>query len=172
MTGRALLLALCVAATPALAAAPSEIAPVIHATAPHGEGDYTFLLMSAYQAQLWTDAPQWSMKTPFALTIIYHMGFSTDDFVSRAKDEMKHVDPSLTDGQLAAYSAAMTKVFPPVDKGDEITALYQPGKSVKIFKNGQPTGAVAVKGFAQPFFGIWLSPATSNPGLRQKLLGQ
>lgn len=172
MRVRALLLGFCLAATPALAAAPAEIAPVIHAKTPYGEGDYTFLLMTAYQAQLWTDAPQWSMRAPFALTIRYGMGFSTDDFVSRAIDEMKHVDPSLSQQTLDSYAAAMTKVFPPVEKGDEITALYRPGKPVKVFKNGAPTGSVAAKGFAQPFFGIWLSPASSDPTLRNMLLHQ
>jgi len=158
------------AATPVLGATPLEIAPIIHAIGPYGQGDYTALLMTVYKAQLWTDAPQWSMEAPFALTILYDMSFSTDDFVSRAKSEMKHVDPSLSDASLEAYGAAMEKVFPPVKSGDEITALFQPGKPVQIFKNGNPTGTVSEAGFAEPFFGIWLSPRSSSARLRKALL--
>jgi len=168
--GHGFLLAACLVASPAFAAAPPEIASVIHAATPYGEGRYAFLLVTPYEAQLWTDAQQWSMEAPFALTLRYHMDFSTDDFVSRARSEMKHVDPSLSDATLDSYGAAMTKVFPPVKDGDEITALYEPGKPVQIFKNGSPTGSVAEAGFAAPFFGIWLSPVSSARSLRKKLL--
>jgi hypothetical protein len=167
---RALFLMACLLATPAFAAAPTEIAPVIKAAKPYGAGKFTFLFSTAYEAELWTDAAHWSMDAPFALTIRYHMDFSTEDFVSRAKSEMKHVDPSLSDAVLDGYGAAMTKVFPAVKDGDEITALYEPGKPVQIFKNGTATGAMADPGFAKPFFGIWLSPKTSEKGLRKKLL--
>ena len=54
--------------------------------------------------------------------------------------------------------------------GDTVTALYQPGQPVKIFHNGAPTGEIADKGFAEPFFGIWLSPESSAPSLRAHLL--
>lgn len=156
---------------PAWAAPPKEIASVIHADAPHGKGTYTALVITAYDAELWTDAAQWSMDAPFALRLRYHMGFSTDDFVSRARSEMHHVDPALTDVQLDDFAKAMIPVFPPVKDGDTITALYQPGKPVTVFHNGAATGSIDAKGFAAPFFGIWLSPNSSAPGLRAALLG-
>jgi hypothetical protein len=166
----ALALAGCCWLAPAWAA-PREIAAVIHADAPHGKGSYTVLVITAYDAELWTDAAQWSMETPFALTLHYHMGFSTGDFVSRARSEMKHVDPALGDAQLDDFAKAMTPAFPAVKDGDTITALYQPGKPVAVFHNGVATGNIDAKGFATPFFGIWLSPKSSAPGLRADLLG-
>ena len=59
--------------------------------------------------------------------------------------------------------------------------LYQPGQPVRFFKNGAPTGEVSdssvgaparadAPGFAEDFFGVWLSPATSDPDLRKSLL--
>ena len=41
---------------------------------------------------------------------------------------------------------------------------------MKFFKNGAPTGEVNEPGFAQDFFGVWLSPNTSEPDLRKSLL--
>ena len=128
------------------------------------------LVNDRLQSPIVDGAPQWSMDAPFALTIRYDMSFSTDDFVSRAKAEMKHVDPTLSDANLEAYGTAMQQVFPPVKDGDEITALFQPGKPVQIFKNGNPTGDVREAGFAEPFFGIWLSPRSSSANLRKALL--
>lgn len=156
-------------AAPALAA-PTEIATVIHANAPYGKGSYGMIVVTAYDAELWTDAAKWSMDTPFALTLRYHMAFSTEDFVGRGLDEMKRVDPALDETARKRFGDAMTRVFPPVKDGDTITALYQPGQPVKIFHNGRLAGEIADKDFAEPFFGIWLSPKTSAPSLRANLL--
>jgi Chalcone isomerase-like len=160
----------CLIATPAWASAPTEIASVIHSDAPYGTGKYTFLLMTAYDAELWTDAPQWSMDKIFALTLRYHMDFSTNGIVSRSLEEMKHVDPSLSNTALSSYSDAMAKTFPSVKDGDEITALYEPGKPVRFFLNGAATGEIADATFATDFFAIWLSPQSSDLKLRQALL--
>lgn len=151
-------------------AAPAEVSSVIHAPAPYGKGSFGVLVITAYDAELWTDAKAWSMEAPFALTLQYHMAFSTDEFVSRGVSEMRHVDPSLDEATLKRFGDAMTKVFPAVKDGDTITALYQPGQPVKIFHNGAATGEIADKDFATPFFDVWLSPKTSGPSLRAHLL--
>ena len=156
------------AAAPALAA-PAEIAPVIHASAPYGSGKYSVLFITAYDAEMWTDAGEWSMNAPFALTLRYHIGFSSDYLFNRTLREMQHVDPKLDDATVARYRKAMA-FFAPASSGDEMTMLYQPGQPVKFFKNGAPTGEVSEPGFAEDFFGVWLSPATSDPDLRKALL--
>lgn len=160
---------LMLAPAPTRAAAPSEIASVIHAATPYGSGKYAVLFITAYDAEVWTDAAQWSMNAPFALTLRYHIGFSSDYLVNRTLREMKGVDPSLSDDTVARYRKAMA-FFAPASSGDEMTMLYQPGQPVRFFKNGAPTGEVSEPGFAEDFFGVWLSPATSDPGLRKALL--
>jgi hypothetical protein len=153
---------------PALAA-PAEVASVIHAATPYGSGKYSVLFITAYDTELWTDAPQWSMTTPFALTLRYHIGFSSDYLLNRTLREMRGVDPKLSDADIARYKKAMA-FFAPASSGDEMTMLYEPGQPVKFFKNGSPTGEVSEPGFAQDFFGVWLSPNTSEPDLRKSLL--
>ena len=159
---------LMVAPVPALAA-PAEIASVIHAATPYGSGKYAVLFITAYDTELWTDAPGWSMNAPFALTLRYHIGFSSDYLLNRTLREMKGVDPKLSDADIERYRKAMA-FFAPASSGDEMTMLYQPGEPVKFFKNGAPTGEVNEPGFAQDFFGVWLSPNTSEPDLRKSLL--
>lgn len=166
----ALALVSCALAASHTESPPAEIASVIHADKPFGAGSYGALFITAYDAQLWTDAPHWGMEAPFALTLRYRMGFSTDEIVSRSRSEMKHVEPVLDDGALRTYSQEMAAVFPPVRAGDELTALYEPGKPVRFFHNGTATGEIEDAGFAEDFFGIWLSPRTSAGGLRKKLL--
>jgi len=155
-------------ASPAIAA-PQEVSSVIHAATPYGTGKYSVLFITAYDTELWTDAHPWSMDAPFALTLRYHMGFSSSYLISRTLREMQHVDPRLSDADVARYRKAMA-FFAPASSGDAMTMLYQPGQPVRFFKNGAPTGEVSEPGFAQDFFGVWLSPETSEPDLRKSLL--
>ncbi|HEY2009247.1 MAG TPA: chalcone isomerase family protein [Rhizomicrobium sp.] len=157
------------AALPALAA-PPELANVIKADKPYGEGHMNFLFIKAYNARLWTDAPTWSMDAPFAMEITYGMGFDTDDLVERTIKEMKNVDPAISDTEVARLTPELDKVYPPVKSGDRLVALYVPGKPVMFSHNGQPTGSISGEGFTKDFFGIWLSPNTSAPSLRKDLL--
>jgi hypothetical protein len=163
------IIALLAAIAPALAA-PPEIANVIKSEKPYGEGHMSFLFIRAYNARLWTDAPNWSMDQPFAMEITYGMGFDTDDLVDRTIKEMKTVDPGISDADVAALTPQLNKVYPPVKSGDRLVALYVPGKPVTFTHNGQPTGAIAGDSFTKDFFGIWLSPNTSAPSLRKNLL--
>ena len=66
----------------------------------------------------------------------------------------------------------MTRLVPDVKSGDEVTGLYTPSGTIKFFRDGQLTGQVRDPEFAQNFFAIWLSPQTSEPSLRAKLLRQ
>lgn len=163
-------LALFLSAAAPVLAAPPELANVIKADKPYGEGHMNFLFIKAYNARLWTDAPTWSMDAPFAMEITYGMGFDTDDLVERTIKEMKNVDPAISDAEVARLTPELDKVYPPVKSGDRLVALYVPGKPVMFSHNGQPTGSIGGESFTRDFFGIWLSPNTSAPSLRKDLL--
>jgi hypothetical protein len=157
--------------TPAFAAAkPAEIASTIKAEQPFGHGSLTWLMIKAYDADLWTDAPRWSMQAPFALTLTYNMSFSVDEIVSRSVKEMKRDNAALSAADLARFRKFMTGAFTSVKSGDEITGLHTPDGTTQFFTNGRPTGQIKDPDFAQAFFGIWLSPSTSEPLLRARLL--
>jgi hypothetical protein len=149
---------------------PAEVARLVRAGQPYGAASLRFFFISAYDATLWTDAPQWSMQSPFALSLAYHFSFSADDIVARSLTEMRHDNPQLSDTTLARYHALLAAVVPSVKSGDEMTSLYTPDGTVRFFRDGAPTGQVRDPQFEQAFFGIWLSPTTSEPELRAKLL--
>ena len=166
------LLALAVAAAlaiPAIASTrPPELGNTITAEQPYGSGQLRWLVFTAYDAALWTDAPRWSMNAPFALTLRYRMSFTTGELVERTIEEMDRVSPS--NDAHAKFAQQLSRAFPAVSDGDRITALYVPGQPVRFFHNGRATAEMADPGFADPFFGIWLSPRTSEPRLREALL--
>ncbi len=150
---------------------PLEIASVIKAENPRGEGALKRLWLKGYDASLWTDAPEWSMDTTYALTLKYARDFSRDDLVERSIKEMEHAQP-LTAQQKKEYSAQLSNIFPNVHENDTITSLYEPSKGTTFFYNGKKTGEITDKEFAKKFLGIWLGPKTSEPELRQALIGQ
>jgi hypothetical protein len=160
-----------VLATRAFAATkPPAISEIVKAQQPYGTGTLSWFLIPAYDASLWTDAMHWSMQTPFALSLTYRMSFSSSAIVDRSVKEMKHDNPSLSDATLAGYRTTMASLFPSVASGDRITGLYTLDGTTRFFHNGQLTGQVHDPAFAQAFFGIWLSPQTSEPDLRANLL--
>jgi hypothetical protein len=161
------------AALPSFAAddaKPAEISNVIKSGMPYGAGKMHVLFMTAYDASLWTDAARWSMQAPFALSITYHFACSTSDIADRLLNEISHVDPGLSSATLAHYRSLIAGIFPDVKSGDHMTGLYTPDGTIRFYNDGQPLGQVHDASFAQAFFGIWFSPGTSEPGLRDKLL--
>jgi hypothetical protein len=149
---------------------PTELGGAINATKPYGSGSLTWLVFTAYDATLWTDAPQWSMSAPFALALQYRMSFTSEELVERTIEELVKVAPATPKASLPAYSASLRRAFPNVKDGDRITALYVPGGAVRFFHNGRQTAEIVDPAFAEPFFGIWFSPRTSEPRLRAGLL--
>jgi hypothetical protein len=65
----------------------------------------------------------------------------------------------------------MARLFPDVQKGDRITGLHQPGQAARFYLNGRLLGDISDPAFSRRFFGIWLSPQTSQPRMREQLLG-
>jgi len=163
---------LLLATSPAFAQAnkPQVIDKYIQANAPYGEGTMTRLFLKIYDASLWTDSPTWSMDSKFAFVIKYRMDIDGDDLVDRSIEEMQH-ESTLPEDKVIPYKEQLTKVFPDVKSGDTITALYDPKKGISFYHNDHVSGTIRDHDLAERFLLIWFSPKTSEPKLRQALLG-
>ncbi len=106
---------------------------------------------------------------PFALELSYLRDFEAEDIARRSIEEMQRQQP-IAPGLAAQWQRALEKAFPDVKAGDRITGLNLPGGGVRFITNGTPTGEIRDAQFARLFFGIWLSPQTSEPRLRESLL--
>jgi hypothetical protein len=58
-----------------------------------------------------------------------------------------------------------------VQAGDRITGVQRPREATRFFVNARAVGDVRDAEFTRLFFGIWLAPQTSEPRLRDALLG-
>ena len=77
----------------------------------------------------------------------------------------------IPDAQAKVWQQKLEAAFPDVQKNDRILGIYLPQtRTARFLTNGQPTGEVSDGDFARLFFGIWLSPQTSEPAMRKALL--
>lgn len=106
----------------------------------------------------------------FALELSYLRSFKGSDIARRSVDEMRNIEP-VTAEQGTRWQQALTQLFPDVQKGDRITGLHLPGEAARFFLNDRLLGDINDPDFSRRFFGIWLSPQTSQPRMREQLLG-
>jgi len=136
-----------------------------------GGGEFHKLLFHVYDATLYSDDGQFGWEKPYALKLDYKMSIDGADIAERSIDEMNSIEPVPKD-RAAKWLAEMKAIFPDVKKGDNITGINIPGKGAAFLKNGAKIGEINDVEFSRRFFEIWLSPKTSDKGLRSKLLGE
>jgi hypothetical protein len=142
-----------------------------------GQGRLRFLGLSIYDIRLWARADQpvtpesWPRQA-LALEIIYRRGLVGRLIAERSIKEMERAGP-LEAAQSERWLRDMTTWFPDVAEGDRLTGLHAPGTDApaRFFHNGQARGSADDAAFARRFFGIWLDEKTSEPALREQLLG-
>ena len=172
LAGAALLSARPAARAAADMAAPPELATELPGANWRGGGAMRFLGMRIYDVRLWSPVAVTGdgASQPLALELVYARNIKSDLIVSSSLREMQRVGP-FSDEQSARWAKAMAPLFPNITSGDRITGVQRPGQAARFFFNGALRGEVADAEFTRLFFGIWLSPRTSDPQLRQQLLG-
>jgi hypothetical protein len=153
---------------PGLAHAASEFEP----WARRGSATMRFLGLRIYEIELWAPAPvppeRWA-ELPLGLELRYQRALKGRDIAERSLREMRR-QAAVSDGDAAAWLAQMQQAFPDVQAGDRLGGRHEPGVGVQFYVNGQAGRRIEDAQFARLFFGIWLSPQTSEPALRQALL--
>ncbi|MBJ2163388.1 chalcone isomerase family protein [Acidovorax sp. IB03] len=137
-----------------------------------GQGTMRFFGLEVYQARLWVSpgfAPERYADQPLALALTYQRNFTAQAIAKRSIEEMRRVAPFGPE-QAERWQAALQAALPDVKPGDTLTGIYRPGGGAVFRMADKVVGEVADPEFARLFFGIWLSPNTSEPALRQALL--
>ncbi len=169
-----LALPLAAAAQNAAPRMPPELAGELPGARLQGSGRLTFLGLHVYDARLWTGAQpvgaEWS-AVPFALELQYARSLSGERIAERSLTEMRR-QGEIAEAVAERWLGNMKQLFPDVTAGDRITGLNLPGTGARFFVNGSFRGEPREADFARMFFGIWLSPRTSEPALREALLGR
>ncbi len=137
-----------------------------------GKQRLTYWGFQVYDARLWA-LPGFKKDNiasqPFALELAYLRDFDAIDVAERSITEMRR-SATISEAQAKTWIAEMVRVYPDFKKGDRVTGINRPGMGAAYLVNGKSTGEIRDVEFARLFFGIWLSPKTSEPKLRSALL--
>lgn len=154
-------------------AGPASLPEVVRessALSLRGEGILKFFGFKVYDARLWTPQKPHSTADVFALQLVYDMAFKGREIAERTIDEMRKVGYG-DEQKLKRWGEEMMRIFPDVKKGDTLIGVSIPSKGVKYYSRDKLIGSVDDAEFVKAFFDVWLSEKTSEPKLREKLLG-
>lgn len=156
------------------AAPPSFVQQALPAAALLGQGQMRFLGLRIYDARLWV-GPQFKAADfgdyPLALELSYYRAFKGTAIAQRSIDEIER-QGELAPALAQRWQKALAALLPDVQPGDRLTGLYQPGRGMQLWHGEQLLGNTDDAELARRFFAIWLSPRTSEPGLRSALLAR
>ena len=135
-----------------------------------GESRLQVLFWEIYDASFYATNGVYDPEKSFALSLTYLRGFSGSDIAQRSVDEIRRQGFS-DETVLASWMAQLDAIFPDVVEGDRITGISQPSEGTRFFLNGEWIGTITDQNLSRRFFDIWLSEKTSEPGMRDLLLG-
>ncbi len=110
-------------------------------------------------------------KSPIALEMRYLRNFDGSDLVKSSIDEIRRANP-IPNAEADRWRAALETALPDVKKGDRLVGINLPGEGMRMLHNGTETATVRDPKLAERFFAIWLGPKSSEPELRDALLGK
>lgn len=136
-----------------------------------GEARLKVLFWPIYDSRLYsTDGGYQSGQRPLRLEIQYLRDIDAEDLVERTAAEWEA--QQRTHPNQPQWLDILAQIWPDVSENDVIALELGEDRSSNFFVNGQPVGGIRDPLFGQHFLDIWLSPDTTRPGLRQRLLGQ
>ncbi|NJR72214.1 MAG: hypothetical protein HC782_03965 [Gammaproteobacteria bacterium] len=145
--------------------------PAAGALTKRGEAVLRFIGLKVYDIRLWTNAKPPHDSDLFALELVYDLGLKGAEIAKRSVEEMRKQGVS-DEAKLAKWLTAMNSVFPDIKKNDTLVGVSVPGKGARFYSKDKFIAEIADPEFAAAFFDIWLSPKTSEPRLRARLLNE
>jgi hypothetical protein len=154
--------------------APAISAEVIKRSIPNaqivGEGRLTYAFWDVYDATLYAPSGALKQNKPFALSLRYMREIKGEDIADRSVQEIRKQGFS-NEESLAIWHEQMKAIFPDVQDGTVLSAVFIPNQKTIFYHDNQPIGTIQDGEFTRLFSNIWLSEKTSEPELRKELLG-
>lgn len=135
-----------------------------------GNTMFSILFWDLYKSKLLTTTGEYPIDTSEKLIyeIEYLQGISSDDLIGRTVDEWEHLGLAPTSYQ--AYLPVLKEIWPDIKAGDSLTMLMDQSGTV-FYHNQTYVGVIEGAEFGPLFLDIWLAENTSQPDLRDELLG-
>lgn len=147
--------------------------PSLAGLQPAGRGRLTVWGFQVYDAALWVAPgfePAAFERHAFVLELAYLRDLDGADIARVSLEQMRRHAP-IAAAQAERWQAQLAALLPDVRRGDRLAGQHRPGQGLALFHNGRALGELADAQLARLFFAIWLGEASSEPRLREQLLG-
>jgi len=136
-----------------------------------GEGTLKVFFMEIYDLRLITDSPTFSWQNKFKLDFIYTRDLKKESVIKSSIKELRR-QSSVSESDMESWQGYLEQSIKPVQEGTHATVLWNPeGHIIFHYENSDPI-TIKDEGFARAFLNIWLGEETSQPKLRNQLLGK
>lgn len=136
-----------------------------------GQGKMSWLFIDLYKATLYSATGQYKQQHyPQALNILYHKNIAKEHLIRATQQQWQNLD--VKEKQSQQWLTKLNRIWPDISKGDELLFKVEEDGSGYFYHNNQLLGAVNNQQFSEAFLAIWLSKNSSEPKLRQQLLGE
>ena len=134
-----------------------------------GEYSFSYFIWDVYDITLYVQDNSSIYSGDIALSLRYKRDLNGKDITERSIEEIKNIG-FRNKKYLSLWQDKMNNIFPDVTNGTVLTGIRKKG-TTSFYHNGKFVGAIDDPLFSKYFFGIWLSPQTSEPEMRASLLG-
>jgi len=136
-----------------------------------GAAKFSVLFWDIYQSTLLTTSGKYPLndkQEQLLFEINYLKDISSDELVKRTAEQWQHIGIAVDRYQ--TFIPKLKRLWPDISKGDTLSLVIKNQHSAFYF-NQQYIGSITDASFGQHFINIWLAKNTSQPELREKLLG-
>ncbi len=136
-----------------------------------GNGVMKFAIWDIYEARLYSENSSFDNTKEYALELIYFKKIKKSRLVKETQTQLKNLELD-QHPNYSAWIENLDSIWQDVTKNDAITLRVKSDKTSEFYFNNTLIGRIDDPDFSFAFSSIWLSPNTSRPKLRKKLLGQ
>lgn len=138
---------------------------------PIGNTLFSILFWDLYKSKLLTTTGSYPInieQDKLLYEIEYLKGITSKDLVGRTIDEWIHL--GVPEARYQAYSSKLQTIWPDIKPGDSLSMLMD-DLGTAFYYNNSYVGTIEDAEFGPLFLDIWLAENTSQPDLRDELLG-
>ena len=133
-----------------------------------GKAKFSVLFWDIYDSALFSVSGDYQAQNAYLFEINYLRDISKKDLIERTIEQWQHI--GVAEQDYAPYLTQLEALWPDISKGDQL-AMWFNGDITAFYFNQKLQGQIEGQEFSEMFVNIWLSPQTSQPKLRKKLLG-
>jgi hypothetical protein len=137
-----------------------------------GETTFSILFWDLYKSKLLTTSGNYPIiddNDKLIYEINYLKDISSTDLLKRTIEQWQHIGVEAENYH--AYLPLLKQIWPDINKGDTLSLIFDKQSSA-FYYNQELIGIIDFPQFGQLFIDIWLAKNTSQPDLRNELLGK